>query len=111
MSDLITQYEARAQAAQAAAAQAYARLVGIAERSDTGQACRIAHFLASTYNGQHFPYDPFDLRTVDVEISDDMLACLDALRWGRADLFKLLPGGRARVLAVMGQWGCEYLEP
>lgn len=44
-------WEARAQQAQAKAAQAYLRLIEIAERHDTGQAARVARFLASTFNG------------------------------------------------------------
>ena len=30
--------------------------------------------------------DLYELRAVDIAISNDMLCCLDALRWGRADL-------------------------
>jgi hypothetical protein len=36
------------------------------------------------------------LRAFDVAISDDMLYCLDALRWGRADLHTLVPDHDAR---------------
>ncbi len=72
------EWDARARAAQGSAAQAYARLLKLAETGDSGQIRRVAQFLASTYNGQAFP--------VDVDISDDMLACLDALRWAKADL-------------------------
>ena len=80
----------------------------LAETRDSGQIRRIAYFIASTFNGQAFPLDPFDLRTVDVEISDDMLICLDALRWGRADLYKLVPEGEKRILAVCKAWGLEW---
>ena len=45
---------------------------------------------------------------MDVAISDDMLICLDALRWGRADLYKLVPEGEKRVLAVCEAWGLEW---
>jgi hypothetical protein len=38
-------------------------------------------------------------------ISDDMLACLDALRWAKADLHTLVPGGEERVQAVRAMWG------
>ncbi len=95
----------RAQEAQATAAQAYARLLAMAETQDSGQIRRVAQFIASTYNGQAFPFDLFELRAVDVAISDDMLLCLDALRWGKADLFKLVPDGERRVRAVCEDWG------
>lgn len=95
----------RARVAQAAAAQACARLLDLAGRRSSGQIRRVALFLAGTYNGEAFPFDLFELRTVDVAISDDMLACLDALRWGKADLYKLVPDGERRVLAVIDAWG------
>ncbi len=100
----------RAQRAQAAAAQAYDRLVSLAEGSETGQARRVAYFVAATFDGQTFPLDLFELRTVDVAISDDMLACLDALRWGKLDLYKLIPDGHARVLQLCEAHGIKWPE-
>lgn len=101
-------WDERARAAQAAAAQAYGRLLELAERRDSGQVGRVALFLASTYNGEAFPFDLFELRCVDVGISDDMLICLDALRWGKADLYKLVPDGDQRVRAVIDLWGIKW---
>lgn len=95
----------RASTAQAKAAHAFERLLGISEQTDTGQARRVAQFLASTYDGQTFPFDPFNMRAVDVSISDDMLACLDALRWAKADLHKLVPEGERRVRSMCKAWG------
>jgi hypothetical protein len=100
----------RAQQAQAAAAQAYARLLELAEKRDSGQVRRVAQFIASTYDGATFPFDLFELRAVDVAISDDMLVCLDALRWGKADLHKLVPDGEHRVRAVCAAWGLRWPE-
>src|SRR5512134_3034988 len=76
------EYQSRSRAARAAGAQAFGRLLRLAEERDSGQIVRVVRFLAATYNGQAFPYDVFELRAVDVAISDDMLAYLDALRWG-----------------------------
>lgn len=103
-------WEARALQAQARAAQAYLRLVELAERSDTGQAARVARFLASTFNGARHPLDLFELRALDVALADDALACIDALRWGKADLHKLLPDGEQRVAAVLEIWGIGERE-
>ncbi|MCK7494817.1 MAG: hypothetical protein MZW92_29670 [Comamonadaceae bacterium] len=75
---------------------------------DSGQIPRVARFLAATYNGQAFQLDLFELRAVDIAISDDMLCCLDALRWGRADLHTLIPDGDARVRAVIERWGMRW---
>lgn len=105
------EWDARTQSAQAKASQAYGRLLALAERRDSGQIRRVAQFIASTYDGQTFPFDLFDLRTVDVDIGDDMLACLDSLRWGKADLYKLVPDGERRVRAVCAAWGFKWPAP
>jgi len=47
----------RMNAATAQGGQAYARLLDLAETRDSGQVRRIARFIASTYNGQAFPFD------------------------------------------------------
>lgn len=103
-------YRRRATAAQGPAAQAFARLLDLAEHRNSGQIRTVVQFLASTYNGPSFPYDLFDLRSVDVDISDDMLLCLDALRWGKADLYELVPDGDRRVKAVIEAWGLTWPE-
>jgi len=89
-------------------AQAFARLLQLTETRDSGQIPRVVRFVAATYNGQAFQLDPFELRAVDIAISDDMLCCLDALRWGRADLYTLVPDGDARVRAVIDRWGLRW---
>lgn len=81
-----------------------------AETRDSGQIRTVAHFIAATFDGRTFPFDVVDLRTVDVEISDDMLLCLDALRWGKADLYRLVPNGEKRILDVCKDWGFEWPE-
>jgi hypothetical protein len=98
----------RAHDATAKGAQAYARLLHLAEHRSSGQIARVVNFIASTYDGEAFRLDPFELRTVDVAIGDDMLQCLDALRWARADLYKLVPDGDRRVRAVIRHWGLRW---
>lgn len=100
----LTEFDTRSRRATQAGAQAFARLLKLAEERDSGQIPRAARFLAATYNGRAFKFDPFELRAVDIAISDDMLCCLDALRWGRADLHTLIPNGDARVRAVIDGW-------
>lgn len=70
-------------------------------RRGVGQTQRVAAFISSTFNGRTFPFDLFELRAVDVGISDDMLWCLDALRWARADLYTLVPNGELRVREIV----------
>lgn len=101
-------YDAQSLQSTQAGAQAYLRLLALAEERDSGQVPRIAHFLAATYNGRAFPFDVYELRAVDIAISDDMLCCLDALRWARADLHTIIPDGDARVRAVIKRWGLQW---
>jgi hypothetical protein len=104
----ITECDALSLQATQAGAKAFARLLKLAETRDSGQIPPIARFLAATYNGQPFPFDLFELRAVDIAINNDMLCCLDVLRWGRADLYTLIPVGDARVRAVIDRWGLRW---
>ena len=110
LNDQLTEHHRRAVDAQAKAAQACARLLALAEQRNSGQIERVACFLASTFNGQAFPFDLYQLRVVDVSISDDMLFCPNALRWGKADLHTLVPDGEKRVLRVLDDWNIEWPE-
>ena len=96
--------------ATAKGGHAFGRLLHLAETRDSGQVRRIALFIAATYNGQAFPFDLFELRAVDEAISNDMLLCLDALRWGQSDLCSLVPDGERRVRAVIDLWGLQCLS-
>ena len=104
----IAEHDARSRQATQAGVDAFARLLQLAEEGDSGQIGRIARFLAATYNGRAFPLDLFEMRAVDIAISDDMLACVDALRWGRADLHTLVPDGDARLCVVIDRWGLRW---
>ncbi|MCC9598311.1 MULTISPECIES: hypothetical protein [unclassified Rubrivivax] len=97
-------YTQRVTPATEKGAQAFERLLRLAEHHDSGQVARVAGFIASVHDGATFRWDPFELRMLDVEISDDMLACLDALRWGQHDLHRLVPDGERRVLQVLRAW-------
>ena len=89
-------------------AQAFARLLHLAEQRNSGQIVRVVRFIAATYNGDAFKLDPFELRAVDIAIGDDMLLCLDALRWARSDLYRLVPDGDRRVKDVIQRWGLRW---
>ena len=110
LNDEMESMRLRSSEATAKGGQAYARLLTLAETRNSGQIPRIAKFIASTYNGDAFPFDLFELRAVDEAISDDMLLCIDALRWGQSDLHSLVPDGDRRVRAVIDQWGLKWPE-
>jgi len=103
--DARRQWAERSARAQGAGAQAFSRLLRLAEDGTGDQARRIARFIAATWDGEAHPLDLFELRAVDVAIADDMVTCIDALRWGKADLYKLVPDGEERVVAVLKTWG------
>ena len=106
--EVLGTFVTRAKDATRRGAPAFLRLLELAEERDSGQIARIARFLAATYNGRTFPLDLYELRAVDIAISDDMLRCLDALRWSAADLHTLIPDGDARVRAVIERWGLRW---
>jgi hypothetical protein len=102
--------DSRADMATRKGAQAFARLLHLAEQRNSGQIVRIAAFIAATFNGDVFKLDPFELRAVDIAISEDMLLCLDALRWARTDLYRLVPDGNRRVKEVIQRWGLRWRD-
>jgi len=80
----------------------------LAEQHDSGQSIRVTKFIAATDNGRAFPFDVFEMRAVDIAISDDMLVCLDALRWAKADLHTLVPEGDVRVRRLIRHAGLRW---
>lgn len=108
--DDMQRLELRKREATAKGAHAFQRLLQLAETRDSGQVRRVARFIAATYNGEAFPLDLFELRAVDEAIGDDMLLCIDALRWGQADLHRLVPAGERRVREVIELWGLKWPE-
>ena len=97
------EYEERATLATARAAQAFNRLLQRTTASDTGQAGRVAAFIAAVVGRAKF--DIYELRILDVEISDDVLMCIDAIRWGKVHLAETVPGGLERAEAICREWG------
>jgi len=87
---------------------AYARLLKTAENGNSGQTSRLVRFLAGVYNGGAFPFDLYDLRTFDLEISDDMLLVLDMLRWAKIDPHSTVDRGGRRVEALIDRWGLQW---
>jgi hypothetical protein len=87
----LREWESRALQAQA---QAYLRLVELAERSDSGRAARVPRFVVSTFNGALYPFDLFELRALDVALAG--LHRRAALREGRPLQASARRGARSR---------------
>ena len=60
--DSLDSFEPRSRDATATCAQAFARLLALAEQRNSGQIVCVVQFIAATYNGQPFAFDLFDLR-------------------------------------------------
>jgi len=67
--------------ANASKSQAFERLLTLGERYDSVQVLQVVRFLSRTFNGEAFPFELFERLAVDADVSDDVLLCLDALRW------------------------------
>lgn len=100
----VAHLDIRASAAERKAAVAFERLLSQAESAQSGDGRRAAVFIAGTYNGAAFPFNLFELRSVDVDVSDDMIDCIDAIRWGTSDLHELVRDGEQRVRYVLDRW-------
>lgn len=61
--------------AHAAGVPALRRLFKVAN-GNSGQCRKVAAFLLGLYNGQRFPFDMTDFRSVDAELFDDMMLVL-----------------------------------
>ena len=85
------------------ATKAFDRLVRFAEFSETGQGRTVSRFIAALIGAR--PYDMYDLRLLDVDISDDMLVCMGALRWRGGSLVDLVPNGRERCVPLCRERG------
>jgi hypothetical protein len=100
----LDEWRLRSSAATAKAADALARLLQLAEERRSGQIERVALFLGSVLNGKRH-FDLYDLRTVDVAISDDMLAVIDGLRWGRVGISNMVVDADVRIDNILRSWG------
>lgn len=100
----IQEYASRASTATTKGSHALERLIQLAETRQSGQIERIARFIGGVWNGKRH-FDLYDLRALDIEISDDMLAVLDALRWAKVSIGDLVPDGDRRIQAVLTAWG------
>ena len=99
------QAEADNKTCDAAAAEAYGRLVSMAETRDSGQIERIAAFLACTFNPSTYKLDISDLRVLDRSIRADMITVLQGQHGGAPYPYNLISDGEARVSKIIEKFG------
>ncbi len=95
----------RVKAAQEVGVEALRRLLKIAQ-GNSGQCRRIAHFLLSLYNGERFPFDLTDLRSIDDELFEDCMRVLrmDA-RHCQKEVHAYFPNGGRIWEQLARDWG------
>src|SRR5690554_6322891 len=85
------------------------RLIDIAY-ADSGQSGRVRRFLLGIYNGTTFKFDLTDLRCLDREIQEDVLAVLSMDMDGPSvEVHNRIPGV-SEVIAIWAQAAWEDLQ-
>ena len=78
------------------------RLLRRAEERDARHRRDILSLLSALWNNRALPL--VTLRGLDPAVGDDMLAVLDAFRWGRLSLVEQVEGGGRRFARVLKDW-------
>lgn len=98
------EWDFRANEAAANAGRAFEQLLSLVETGrDTGQVRAVAAFIAAVVGLHRF--DIYDLRALDVDLSDDVLVCIDAIRWRKSHLADLVHDGLSRSYRAARRYG------
>lgn len=81
---------------------AFDRLLRRAEERDVRHRRDILAFVAAVWNNKALPL--VTLRGLEQSVGDDMMAVLDAFRYGRLNLAEHVEGGPRRVARVLKEW-------
>lgn len=81
---------------------AFDRLLRRAEQRDLRNRRDILGFLGAVWNNKALPL--VTLRGLEQSVGDDMMAVLDAFRYGRLNLTEHVDGGPRRVARVLKEW-------
>lgn len=104
------EWDLRANETAANAGRAFEQLLSLVETGrDTGQVRTVAAFIAAVVGLHRF--DIYDLRALDVDLSDDVLVCIDAIRWRKSHLADLVPDGFSRAHSAAALWGFTSAGP
>lgn len=77
----------------------------IEENAGTGQARRLVKFFAGMNNGHAFHFDLTDLRSLDSELANACIDCLNYDRLAKAEVHTHLPGGGCQMQWFISQHG------
>ena len=81
-------------------ALAYERLLSRAEEPGLRPDDSVLAFVLTVSDWHRATLDMSVLRQADIPVADDMLVCLEALRWVKGDLCDVVGDGRRRVHAL-----------
>ena len=94
--------EIRSHQATEAGLAAFDRLLRRAEERDPRHRRDILSFVAAVWNNKALPL--VTLRGLEQAVGDDMMAVLDAFRYGRLNMAEHVEGGPRRVARVLKEW-------
>ena len=80
------------------------RIMNFAEGSDTGGASVLAKILLGCYNGAHYPFDISELRRLDSQFLDDVLAVLRMDARARIEVHRHFENGGERFAALSAKF-------
>jgi hypothetical protein len=103
--------EAERDAAISAGVPALRRLMELAESRDSGQIGTVVRALAGLYNGRRFPLDLTQLRGLDTDIFEDLIAVirLDA-RACKQEIHLYFENGGPRLERLIASWSLNPPE-
>ncbi|SEH99819.1 DUF7673 family protein [Pseudomonas asplenii] len=96
-------------AIRVAGTQALNRLVPIALR-DHGQSRVLGRFLLGIYNGEDFPFELSNLRSLDIDLFEDCLKVLIMDFTPDLEVHERIQGGSAIWQRLIERWAPETLE-
>jgi hypothetical protein len=88
---------------QAEGEAALRRLFDVAQ-GDTGQSGVVARFLLSCYNGECFPFDLTEFRSLDFELFDDCIAVLKMDASPQREVHTYFPEGGEKFQKLRRVW-------
>ncbi|WP_455289620.1 DUF7673 family protein [Cupriavidus necator] len=80
-------------------------------RPPSATAAKPARWLADLYNGQDFPFDLTELRTLDTDLFEHCLAVLRLHREPEVEIHQYFPDGQARWQRLIAKWRLNPSTP
>lgn len=114
--DAYQEMERKKRTASALGAQSFHRLLLVAEgredeiglRVSGNDAAAVAAFISDLAGDIAFHF--VDLRCLKHDLDEDIIRCIDAIRWAKQDLYNSVPDGFIRSCEVVKVWAKELRQ-